>query len=272
MSVNIAQFAAQVAEKDSEKDTLLAEIEKIKEQQERGFIGTVSLSITHIDHLPLESDFAIHFSANEELNQAQTSLENKSLTETVTLLVKSYEQALEVRVVKDGEVFAAPVTLSDLPGDMAMTAEVDAISSADENKTIRLHYKANAGFYHLELESRERAVQQAEQELQELRAALREANKQSEASAKAAAREKGGKKKTTTKKTGKGKTSSSAKSEQDQEELPSSSSSSSSFSDIAQQAVAGTLLAGQAVLEYRAYWLFAAAAAGIYYLGDYASV
>lgn len=204
------------------------------------------------------------------MNQAQSSLENKSLTETVSLLVKSFEQTLEVRVVKDGEIFAAPVTLSDLPGDMALTAEIDAVSSVDENKTIRLHYKAIAGFYHLELESRERAVQQAEQELQELRAALREANKQSEASAKAAAKEKGGKKKVGAKKTGKSKTSSAAKGEQDQEEPPSSSPS--SFSDLGQQALANTLMAGQAVLEFRAYWLFAAAAAGIYYLGDYASV
>lgn len=48
-----------------------------QELQEQGFVGTLTTSVVHIDHLALDSNFNIHFLLDSELSKAQNGTENK---------------------------------------------------------------------------------------------------------------------------------------------------------------------------------------------------
>eukprot|EP01031_Cornospumella_fuschlensis_P018592 gene18592-22769_t len=90
--MNLAEATAALTQKDSEKASVTAEIEQIKERQSQGIVGYLRLSVYQVDGLPDNATASFDFVIDTYQAEAEGSLVNKGLSEAASLSLLSFEQ------------------------------------------------------------------------------------------------------------------------------------------------------------------------------------
>lgn len=104
------------------------------------------------------------------------------MSESISLLLKSFDQSIEIRVVVDDESYTAALNVNDVPGDAMFMTELDAAGIIDGSKVIKLHVKSQADFFHALLDSKNKVLEQCEKEFEEIAQQIKEMKRKETAS------------------------------------------------------------------------------------------
>jgi hypothetical protein len=61
--------------------------------------------------------------------------------EEITLLLRSFEQDVEVRCLTNDEAYATFLSISEVPGEGEVRAEMDGTGRIDGSRAIKMHIK-----------------------------------------------------------------------------------------------------------------------------------
>jgi len=274
---SINELSSEIKAKESEKTLVLEEKRVWMQMQATGIVGRLSLTITEffyksrsqvVDSSSAIVSFGLMGMDEQGVRTQFEGKGEKKILEAVEFDLRSKEMTVSVSVlVTDANneaaqhTFVAEYDIKDVSEDTSSTCELEGKSTSElSSEVLCMRIKASFDRCETMVKSKETERLQIDAILSELLVEIQAVNSAGGSSSST-------KKKASKKKSGDGSNSASSSSSSSKT-VQSKPQPWISYPDILQKCQMGVALA----FHYRAYWMFAGAAATIALLGDYASI